>query len=87
MILEWQLALTGHVEARLERAGHNVTQLGRAAVIGQRAEQVEAEHGILTSAPAFGETRPALGKRAARRHILGFKADDRAWRNRRAQRG
>src|SRR3546814_5250656 len=86
MILKWQLALTGHVEARLERPGNDIAKPGRAAIIGQRPKQIEAGDRIVTSTPAFVETGAELGKPAARRSILGFEADDRACWNRRAQR-
>src|SRR3546814_14507286 len=85
MILKWQLALTGHVEARLERPGNDIAKPGRAAIIGQRPKQIEAGDRIVTSTPAFVETGAELGKPAARRSILGFEADDRACWNRRAQ--
>src|SRR3546814_404846 len=85
MILKWQLALTGHVEARLERPGNDIAKPGRAAIIGQRPKQIEAGDRIVTSTPAFVETGAELGKPADRRSILGFEADDRACWNRRAQ--
>src|SRR3546814_8985046 len=85
MILKWQLALTGHVEARLERPGNDIAKPGRAAIIGQRPKQIEAGDRIVTSTPAFVETGAELGKPAARRSILGFEADDRACWNRRSE--
>src|SRR3546814_15237643 len=84
MILKWQLALTGHVEARLERPGNDIAKPGRAAIIGQRPKQIEAGDRIVTSPPAFVETGAEPGKPAARRSLLRFEADDRAcWNKRR----
>lgn len=86
MVMEWQLTLTGHVEARLERPGNDIAKPGCASFIRQRAVQVEARGRVGAATPAFVETGAELGKPAARRSILGFEADDRACRNRRAER-
>src|SRR3546814_17040872 len=85
MTRKGQRAVTGHVEARLERPGNDIAKPGRAAIIGQRPKQIEAGDRIVTSTPAFVETGAELGTHAARRSILGFEADDRACWNRRAQ--